>query len=215
MFHVEHIRESDITSELLAGLAERLGLGIPAPALEATRAFARELVRWDRAVGLLQARSLDDLLVRHVAEGWTAGLLLADLGGVELEHLDVGSGGGVPALLIKAVNPGLRLTMVEPRGRKAAFLRAASRAFPAPTPEVLEARLEDLAGPPRWHSASFRGIRLEPAVLAERLLRPASIVRFPSSPDDQAGDWAQLGAALVGRRPLPAHQLSCEIWRIP
>jgi len=60
------------------------------------------------------------------------------------KFLDVGSGGGSPAIPIKLVRPKLTLTMVESKTRKSAFLREAIRTLDLKDSTVETARFEDL-----------------------------------------------------------------------
>ena len=59
-----------------------------------------------------------------------------------LTWLDIGSGGGSPAIPLKIVRPHARLTMIESRGRKAAFLREVARALDLKAVEVQNSRFE-------------------------------------------------------------------------
>jgi 16S rRNA (guanine527-N7)-methyltransferase len=64
----------------------------------------------------------------------------------EISWIDVGSGGGSPAIPMRIVRGMSRLTMVEARSRKAAFLAEAVRALELPGVSVLESRLEESLG---------------------------------------------------------------------
>jgi 16S rRNA (guanine527-N7)-methyltransferase len=59
--------------------------------------------------------------------------------------LDLGSGGGSPAIPLKIVRPRLRLTMIESKERKSAFLREAIRTLGLTDAAVLTERFEDTA----------------------------------------------------------------------
>ena len=61
-----------------------------------------------------------------------------------LAVIDLGSGAGSPALPLKILRPEMRLTMVETRGRKAAFLREAVRTLRMDDVEVEQARFQSL-----------------------------------------------------------------------
>lgn len=58
--------------------------------------------------------------------------------------VDLGSGGGSPALPLKIACPWLRFVLVESRERKCAFLREAVRALKLPDVEVEQRRFEEL-----------------------------------------------------------------------
>jgi 16S rRNA (guanine527-N7)-methyltransferase len=59
--------------------------------------------------------------------------------------IDVGSGGGSPAIPMKIAAPALRMVLVESRVRKCAFLREAVRELRLTAVEVENERLETLA----------------------------------------------------------------------
>jgi 16S rRNA (guanine527-N7)-methyltransferase len=62
----------------------------------------------------------------------------------EGQLLDVGSGGGFPAIPLALARPGLTVTMVEANARKAAFLLRVSRETNALNTQVLNTRVEAL-----------------------------------------------------------------------
>jgi len=83
--------------------------------------------------------------------------------------LDVGSGGGSPALPFALAAPHLSLLMVESKTRKSVFLREAIRALGLPTADVATARFEELLARPDLHEAhdlvTIRAVRVEARVL--------------------------------------------------
>lgn len=82
--------------------------------------FAAELRRWQRALNLVSPASLPDLWSRHVDDS----LQLAELAPAAMRWLDLGSGGGLPGLIVAAVEPRRHVTMIESDSRKSAFLRS-------------------------------------------------------------------------------------------
>ncbi len=60
--------------------------------------------------------------------------------------VDIGSGGGSPAVPLRIMAPHLRLVMVEARTRKAAFLREVVRHVDLGRTEVANGRLDEVAG---------------------------------------------------------------------
>ena len=60
-----------------------------------------------------------------------------------LTWIDVGSGGGSPAIPLKVLRPQAKLTMVESKGRKAAFLREAVRTLGLRGTDVQSMRFEE------------------------------------------------------------------------
>lgn len=83
--------------------------------------------------------------------------------------LDVGSGGGSPALPLVLATPHLALLMVESKTRKAVFLREAVRALEIRDADVATARFEELLTRPDLHEAhdlvTIRAVRVETRLL--------------------------------------------------
>jgi 16S rRNA (guanine527-N7)-methyltransferase len=83
--------------------------------------------------------------------------------------IDVGSGGGSPAIPLMLALPELRVLMVESKTRKSVFLREAIRALGHARSDVVTARFEELLADPRLHEAhdvlTIRAVRVEPRVL--------------------------------------------------
>jgi 16S rRNA (guanine527-N7)-methyltransferase len=83
--------------------------------------------------------------------------------------IDVGSGGGSPALPFALGIPGAHLLMVEVKTRKSVFLREAIRALEMVDADVATARFEELLARPALHEAhdllTIRAVRIEARLL--------------------------------------------------
>ena len=106
--------------------------------------------------------------------------------------LDVGSGGGSPALPLVLAAPQLSLLMVESKTRKAVFLREAIRALEMHDADVATARFEALLTRPDLHEAhdlvTIRAVRMETRLLMglQAFLKPGGqlfLFRGPASSD--------------------------------
>jgi 16S rRNA G527 N7-methylase RsmG len=85
------------------------------------------LDRWSRAQRLVGWRTAAELLDKGIADVWMA---RAALGAHPYEQgIDVGSGSGLPGLLLAAEEPTRPFHLVESRRKRAAFLREAARAM--------------------------------------------------------------------------------------
>jgi 16S rRNA (guanine527-N7)-methyltransferase len=105
-------------------------------------AFVELLLRWNARINLTGARTSDELLREHLPDSFA----LAALVPVGASMVDVGSGGGLPALPFTLLRPDVSLTLVEPRAKRVAFLRTAIRELAA-TAKVVGDRMEEIAGP--------------------------------------------------------------------
>jgi 16S rRNA (guanine(527)-N(7))-methyltransferase RsmG len=120
----------------------RFGLSLDEPRLLALSRYLAELDLWRRRTNLTGPMSAEEL-VPHALESICGEKLIPD--GARL--LDIGSGAGLPGLPLAIVRADLSVTLLEPRGKRAAFLRHAVRAVPVQNAQVLEERVEKLAKP--------------------------------------------------------------------
>jgi 16S rRNA (guanine527-N7)-methyltransferase len=114
--------------------------------------------------------TLDRLIVEPL-------IVAAEIEDSALTWMDFGTGGGSPAVPLKIVRPSARLTMVERRERKAAFLREVVSSLGLADAEVLTSRIEELGSVKQAGSVDFitlRAVRVSQEVLdcAVSLLRP-------------------------------------------
>src|SRR5262245_53323289 len=83
-------------------------------------AYRQLLTRWNRAIRLVGDDADFD---RHVAESRVLLPFLPEVGRL----VDVGAGGGFPAVVIAIERPGVHVVALEPIHKKHAFLAAAQR----------------------------------------------------------------------------------------
>jgi 16S rRNA (guanine527-N7)-methyltransferase len=103
-------------------------------------AYAALLVKWNEAHNLVSRETLPELWTRHIADSLQ---VLPLIRGGDSVFLDLGSGGGFPAVPI-AIALRRHHVLVEPNGKKASFLRAVNRELELGL-VVENRRAEDLA----------------------------------------------------------------------
>lgn len=125
------------------------------------------LERWNRKINLTSLDDPDKAMDRLLLEPVVATRHLPS--SAAIYQLDVGSGGGSPAIPMKLAAPQIQLRMVEVKARKSAFLREAVRQLELQDTSVETARYEELLARPELHEASdvvsVRAVRLEARVL--------------------------------------------------
>lgn len=162
--HNVRVRGRGATSRIRKRL-ERAGIAPPDDVIEALDAYLSLLTRWNRKINLtslplepLSEQSLDRLLVEPVA---AAAYVRAN----DRIAMDIGSGGGSPAIPLRIAAPHLRMILVESKVRKAAFLREAIRQLSLTDVEVENARVEELLPRPDLHEVAdlvtLRAVRAE------------------------------------------------------
>ncbi len=143
---------------------------------EKLEAFVDLLLRWNRRINLVGARSAEEVWQRHVADSLQLCSLLPPTPNV---LLDLGSGAGFPGLVL-AIATGRAVELVEADKRKAAFLTAVSASLGLADVKVHAERIED-AALPKTHLLTARALAPLPVLLryAHILLTPGGTALFP------------------------------------
>lgn len=142
------------------GAFDAVPASVSAPLRAKLETFARLLLERNAALNLTAARD-PQALAAHVADS------LSLLPYVRDPLLDVGSGGGFPALPL-AIVTGIRATLVESVAKKARFLREVVAALELPVSVVAqraELAAHDVNLRERFNSATARAIGPLPTVL--------------------------------------------------
>lgn len=172
--------------------ARRAGVSVSVELIDRFEIYYRLLSNWNTRInltGLNLAEASPEALDRLLIEPLVAARYVP---ASAARMLDIGSGGGSPAIPIVLTVPRLHLVMVESKTRKSVFLREAIRALELPHAEVATARFEELLARPDLHEASdlvtIRAVRLEARTLMtlQAFIKPgglAFLFRSSMSPD--------------------------------
>lgn len=159
--------------------ASKLGLFLDEELAIRLTAYYELLSRWNRKINLTSLENPDEAIDRLLLEPVAAAAAVSPSSSRDL--LDIGSGGGSPALpLALALGPGVRLTMVEVKVRKSAFLREAIRHLGLKEATVENSRYEELLNRvgllENFDLLSLRAVRLETRVLMnlQTFLKPGA-----------------------------------------
>jgi 16S rRNA (guanine527-N7)-methyltransferase len=178
-------------SEFFAGeLAKelpRFGLSLDKPTLLGLSRYLAELDLWRRRTNLTGPMAPEEL-VAHALESAYGGRLISD--GARL--LDIGSGAGLPGIPLAIVRPDLTVTLLEPRGKRAAFLRHTLRAVPVVNAGVLEEHVEKLFRP-LYDVATIRALSNLKKILIppDFLLPEGTLVCWTTEPQNLAEDLSR------------------------
>jgi 16S rRNA (guanine527-N7)-methyltransferase len=155
--------------ERLQRRAKRAGVAVAPELSSKLEVYYRLLAQWNQKINLTA------LNLREATDEAFDRLLIEPL--VAAKHarpgtqkmLDVGSGGGSPALPFALAVPSVALVMVESKTRKSVFLREAIRALELAGAAVETTRFEGLLARPELHEAhdlvTIRAVRVETRVL--------------------------------------------------
>ena len=134
------------------------------------------LSEWNRAVSLVGFRTEEDRLDRYFIEALHAANWLP----AEGLAIDIGSGGGTPALPLAIQNPKLHWRLLEPNRRKAVFLEEAVANVISGNVAVVRSRFQDYVPRCDINAITIRGVAAGSKLVqaAESWLQPGGKVLF-------------------------------------
>ena len=141
----------------LVSAVHTLGLSLGDAQIDLLLAYMDWLHKWNKVYNLTALRHPDEMLSHHLIDSLTAvGPLqrhiasqrqqgaLPQTGPVHV--LDVGSGGGLPGVVLAICLPDVRVTCVDTVNKKAAFIQQVAVALRLPNLKGLHARVETVQG---------------------------------------------------------------------
>ena len=126
-------------SDNLTDVLGRYEISLPTNQVARIEQYCRLLWDWNQKLNLTRHTDFETFVARDMIDVLQLSALLHERESV----LDVGSGGGVPGVVLALLRPDLRITLCESVGKKAAALEAIVRELDLPV-AVCAARAEDL-----------------------------------------------------------------------
>ena len=105
---------------------ETLGISLPAGAEEKLVAYLALLAKWNRTYNLTAVRDPEQMVTHHLLDSLAVLPVLeksALAGRQEVGLADIGSGAGLPGLVLAIARPDWRITSIETVEKKTAFQR--------------------------------------------------------------------------------------------
>ena len=144
-----------------AGIVQGLSLGIESLSLNVAEPQQRQLLsymaliqKWNKVYNLTALRQAQEILTHHLLDSLSAvspllGHIAKSKGDANagIELLDVGSGGGLPGVVIAICCPNIRVTCVDTVSKKAAFVQQVAASLRLSNLRGVHARVESLTGP--------------------------------------------------------------------
>lgn len=172
----------------IRGFARELALDMSPAQVDALVAYLKLLLRWNKTYNLTAVRDPSDMLSQHLAD--CLAVVPSLLRWVEVHParrrvLDVGSGGGLPGVVLAIMLPTLEVTCIDTVGKKAAFVQQVALELRLRNLRAVHARVESLGG------AAFD------LVTCRAFSSLADFTRLTSAALAPGGEWV----AMKGKRP--------------
>lgn len=181
-------KDADDWRRRIGRRARRANLEVQAAQLGAHAEYLALLSAWNERMNLTSLDDRDEAVDRLVLEPVAAARLLPNASAI----LDIGSGGGFPAIPLKVQLPHASLCMVESKIRKGAFLREAVRKIGLQNVRVESRRFEELLTDASVHECcdvvTIRAVRVQLSTLMamQAFLKPGGRLTLFRGP----GEWA-------------------------
>jgi 16S rRNA (guanine527-N7)-methyltransferase len=160
--------------------------------------FLSELDRWRRTVNLTGQLSPEELVSHALESAFGANFLP-----LAASTVDIGTGGGFPGVPLAVCRPDLRWIWLEPREKRAAFLRHVARVVPVENAEVISGRAQELPVE-GFDSATSRGLKVDGAVVAGLLRSGGSLFLWTTKEDAAKNELLSARFRLEQTLPIPA-----------
>ena len=144
--------------ELAAGLE---ALGLPAALATPLLAYLALLARWNATYNLTAIRDPRDMVAKHLLDSLAMQPFVRGLRTLA----DLGTGPGLPGIPLAIATPALQVTLVESNGKKARFLREATRQLGLGNVQVAESRIEAFQPGTHFDAITARALATLPLIL--------------------------------------------------
>lgn len=140
-----------MTAGMEAGLrsgAQALGLDLGDDQVRQLMDYLALISKWTRVYNLTAVRDPAEMLSHHILDSLAViGPLRRQTGSQPIRLLDVGSGAGLPGVVIAICCPEIAVECVDTVAKKAAFIQQVAAALKLPNLRGVHARVENLTGP--------------------------------------------------------------------
>lgn len=167
--------------EAVAPVLAHVGVDLSAEQQQKLAAYMVMLAHWNGTFNLTALRDPQDMLTHHLADCLA---VLAPLGRHLVQHppanaqhrlLDVGSGGGLPGVVLAIARPDVQVTCVDTVGKKAAFIRQVGAELKLSNLRAEHARVEQLKGQYDVITSRAFASLLDFVTLTQALLAPGAV----------------------------------------
>ena len=141
--HGDPRADQNLREPLEQGVAA-LGLDLQDSQISALLAYLTLIQKWNQVYNLTAVREPQDMLSQHILDSLAVLPPLRRQAPKAKQLLDVGSGAGLPGVVLAIASPKLQVTCLDAVAKKAAFVAQVAGSLGLPNLQCLHARVETL-----------------------------------------------------------------------
>ena len=184
-------------------------LGLESALATPLLAYLALLARWNATYNLTAIRDPHEMLVKHLLDSLAMQPFVRTVDTLA----DLGTGPGLPGIPLAITTPGLQVTLVESNGKKARFLREATRQLKLDNVQVVQSRIEAFQSATPFAAITARALATLPLILqlGGHLLGPQGhLLAMKGLPPQDEIDALPAGWQLAAVHPLQVPGLAAE-----
>ena len=208
---------------------QRLSLAPAAAQVEALLAYQALIARWNRVYNLTAVREPEEMLTQHLLDSAAIVPALQDHlartgsvpAGAPGRLLDVGSGPGLPGVVVAVLMPELQVTCVDAVAKKASFVRQVAAELGLSNLQSVHARVQQMQEAERFDvvvSRAFASLSDFTGLTRERLVpgRGVWVAMKGRSPEEELAALRDVRVLAVQPLQVPGLDAQrCLVWMAP
>lgn len=136
---------SEFKKHLING-SQKIGIDLSPLHISMMEQYAKELMTWNKKINLTAIKDPMQAAEKHFIDSMAVTPMLNN----KTYIMDMGSGGGFPGIVIKIMNPGVRMLLVDSVRKKVSFLKHIIRLLKLEHIDAVHSRVQDFHSDPNY-----------------------------------------------------------------
>jgi len=146
---------TDLVNEIIEAAEKVTGFVLNKPVRDKIGSYFEYLLDYNKKVNLISRKSEDSVLATGLVETYALYEMIKDNSG---QFLDVGSGGGIPGIIISILMPDVKIDLLDSTQKKARFLNSCALHLGLDNAVAVDKRFEELSVTKKYDVIFSRGV---------------------------------------------------------